>query len=399
MDYSTSTFEFSCDTEGLIFDLDSLYAHFESLTDSRKRRGLRHPLPVILVAMTLGKMAGEDKPKGIAEWARLRADLFIHAFDLKRKEMPHHNTYRRILQDVIELSEFAKAVEKILSALPEVGTSVHLTLDGKTVRGTIASGKTKGLHLLAVYIPGSGITLRQVAVDGKTNEIPVGVEVLNSLDLQGKIVTGDALHTQRQTSQQIVEAGGEYLWVVKENQERLKRDIELLFQPEVCAPGFSPAPKDFRQVQTINKGHGRIEKRTLTLSSLLAEETDWPFLAQVFKLEREVTTLQSTPLRFEVVYGVTSLTSKEANPAQVLELQRRQWAIESELHYRRDVTLGEDACRCKHYGMAQAMAILNNLVLALLLRGRQRNAAHAQRYYNAHPDRALALISRSPNRL
>ena len=376
-----------------------LYAHFESLTDSRKRRGLRHPLPVILVAMMLGKMAGEDKPKGIAEWARLRADLFIHAFDLKRKEMPHHNTYRRILQNVIELSEFARTVEKFLSSLPEVGTSVHLTMDGKTVRGTIATGETKGLHLLAIYIPGSGITLRQVEVDGKTNEIPVGVEVLKSLDLQGKIVTGDALHTQRKTSQQIVEAGGEYLWVVKENQERLKRDIELLFQPEVCVSGFSPAPKDFRQVQTINKGHGRIEKRTLTLSSLLAEETDWPFLAQVFKLEREVTTLQSTPLRFEVVYGVTSLTSKEANPARVLELQRRQWAIESELHYRRDVTLGEDACRCKHYGMAQAMAILNNLVLALLLRGRQRNAAHAQRYYNAHPDRALVLISRSPNRL
>jgi len=399
MDYSTSTFEFSCDTEGLIFDLDSLYAHFESLTDSRKRRGLRHPLPVILVAMMLGKMAGEDKPKGIAEWARLRADLFIHAFDLKRKEMPHHNTYRRILQNVIELSEFARTVEKFLSSLPEVGTSVHLTMDGKTVRGTIATGETKGLHLLAIYIPGSGITLRQVEVDGKTNEIPVGVEVLKSLDLQGKIVTGDALHTQRKTSQQIVEAGGEYLWVVKENQERLKRDIELLFQPEVCVSGFSPAPKDFRQVQTINKGHGRIERRTLTLSSLLAEETDWPFLAQVFKLEREVTTLQGNPIRSEVVYGVTSLTSDEANPAQVLKLQRRQWAIESELHYRRDVTLGEDACRCKHYGMAQVMAILNNLVLALLLRGRQRNAAHVQRYYNAHPDRALHLLSCSPTRL
>lgn len=399
MDYSTSAFEFSCDTEGLIFDLDSLYAHFATLTDKRDRRGLRHPLPVILVAMTLGKMAGEDKPKGIAEWARLRADLFIQAFGLKHKEMPHHNTYRRIFQNVIEVSEFASAVEQFLSSLPEVGNSVHLAMDGKTVRGTIAAGKTTGLHLLAVYIPGSGITLRQVEVDGKTNEIPVGIEVLKSLDLQGKIVTGDALHTQRQTSQQIVEAGGDYLWVVKENQERLKQAIELLFQPEVCVPGFSPAPNDFRQAQTVNKGHGRIEKRALTLSSLLAEETDWPFLAQVFKLEREATTLQGKPIWSEVVYGLTSLTTEEANPARVLELQRRHWAIESELHYRRDVTLGEDACRCQHRGMAQAMAILNNLVLALLLRGRQRNAAHAQRYYNAHPDRALDLISRSPNRL
>lgn len=399
MDYSTLDFEFSCDADGVIFDVDSLYAHFEALTDKRDRRGLRYPLPVILVALTLGKMSGEDKPKGIAEWARLRADLFIQAFKLKRNKMPHHNTYRRILQDGLELSEFAQSVDSFLSALPEVETSVHWTLDGKTVRGTIATGETKGLHLLAVYIPGSGITLRQVAVDGKTNEIPVGVEVLKSLDLQGKIVTGDALHTQRQTSQQIVEAGGEYLWIVKENQERLKQDIELLFQPEVCSPGFSPAPKDFRQTQTINKGHGRIEKRTLTVSSLLADETDWPYLSQVFKLEREATRLQGKPIWSEVVYGVTSLTSEEANPARILELQRRQWAIESELHYRRDVTLGENACRCKHYGMAQTMAILNNLVLALLLRGRQRNAAHAQRYYNAHPDRALDLISRSPNRL
>ena len=399
MDYSTFTFNLAGDAEGLIFDVGSLYARLLTLTDKRKRRGVRFPLAVILVAVILAKLAGQDKPQGIADWAKLRQGLFGQALGLKRVQIPHANTYRRVLQEVVEVQELSKVVEEFLTALPEVRRATHLTVDGKTVRGTIPAGETKGLHLLAVYLPGLGITLRQVEVAGKTNEIPVAHELLKGLDLQGKIVTGDALHTQRDTSGQIVEAGGDYLWLVKDNQAGLKQAIELVFAPQVCAPAFSPSPTDFRQAQTCNKGHGRIETRTLTTSSLLHGELTWPYLNQVFKLERTLASLQGQPVRSEIVYGLTSLPATEAGPERVLTLQREHWAIENELHDRRDVTLGEDACRVKDHGLAQVLATFNNLVVALLLRASHHNAAQAQRRFDAHPDTALNLLFRHPARL
>jgi predicted transposase YbfD/YdcC len=399
VDYSTFTFDLACDAEGLIFDVGSLYARLLTLTDRRKCRGLRYPLALILAAVILGKLAGQTKPKGIAEWAQLRKDLFVQAFGLRRDTMPHHNTYRRVLQTVVQRAELAGVVEDFLKSLPEVGVAVHLTLDGKTVRGTIAAGETKGLHLLAVYLPGTGITLHQVEVAGTTNEIPVAAEALKHLDLQGKIVTGDALHTQCETSRQIVEAGGDYLWLVKDNQSQLKQAVEWVFEPAVCAPGFSPAPTDFRTARTFDKGNGRIETRTLTTNSLLHGEWDWPYLNQVFRLERRATSLTGRLLRAETVYGLTSLPAAEAGPERLLALQRAHWAIESELHYRRDVTLGEDACRVKHWGLAHVLAILNNLVVALLSRGGNSNAPQAQRRFDAHPDWALNLLFRAPDRL
>ena len=175
--------------------------------------------------------------------------------------------------------------------------------------------------------------------------------------------------------------------------------FEWVFEPAQCAPGHSPAPTDFRAVQQVDKGHGRIEKRTLTVSSLLAETSDWPGLAQVFKLQYFATTLHGELLWSEVVYGLTSLAASEASPADLLKVRRQEWAIESQLHYRRNVTLGEDACRCKHTQLAQAFATLNKLVLALLLRNQSTNAAQAQRYYAAHPDHALNLLLRAPFRL
>lgn len=104
-------------------------------------------------------------------------------------------------------------------------------------------------------------------------------------------------------------------------------------------------------------------------------------------------------LRDEVVYGLASLTIAEADPRRLMTLQRQHWAMESQLHYCRDASLGEDVRRCQHRPMAQDLAILNNLVIVLLLRNRQLNASQAQRYYAAHPDHVLNLLLRSPARL
>lgn len=104
------------------------------------------------------------------------------------------------------------------------------------------------------------------------------------LDLQGRIVSGDAFFAQRELSALIVQAGGNYVWTMKDNQPRWREDIEQLFQPGVHVKRFGPAPNGFRTVKTVTKKHRRLEKRTLIASSLLTETSDWPGLAQVFQL-------------------------------------------------------------------------------------------------------------------
>lgn len=397
MDYSTLARNWPHDADGILIDIHSLYARFVRLVDRRGRHGRRYELALILVAIVLAKLAGEDKPSGIADWARTRQELFSEVFALKRAVMPSHNTYRRVLQRGLSLAELEQAVSAYLQSWPGVGSSVQITLDGKTVRGTIAFGETRGLHLLAAYLPGAGIVLFQVAVDLKTNEITAAPRVLKMLDLQGKIVTGDAMFAQRALSLLIVQAGGDYVWTVKDNQSRLKQDIEQLFAGDhECVPGFSPAPTDFRTASTTNSGHGRIEKRTLTTSSLLQETCDWPGAQQVFTLARDTNLVARGLKRAEVVYGITSLSATEADPKRLLEIVRTHWAIENGLHYRRDVTLKEDAGQTQDWTVAHALAILNNLVLALLLRGGPTNAAQARRHYAAHPDHALQLLFSAP---
>jgi predicted transposase YbfD/YdcC len=295
------------------------------------------------------------------------------------------------------VAEWEQLAQAYQTALPQAGTPVQICLDGKTVRGTLAAGDRRGLHLLAAYWPGTGVVLCQVAVDPRSNEIGTAPQVLEVLDLQGKTITGDAMYAQRELSLQIGQAGGAYVWTVKDNQPTLRADIEKLFEPDVSVvKGFSAGPTDYQTAQTINKGHGRIETRRITVTSQLQESSDWPYLAQVFRLERETQLVAQGTTRGEIVYGMTSLTAAEAPPARLLELVRRHWCVENELHYRRDVTFQEDATRFKAWAGAQVLAVINNLVLAVLVRTGHTSIPQARRHYAAHPDEALKCVLSAP---
>ena len=280
---------------------------------------------------------------------------------------PSVNTYRRVLANAIDIEEFEQVVREFFAGLPHAGQSIVIALDGKALRGTIPAGQTHGRHLLAAYLPAEGWVLYQVEVVNKENEISAAPRILKSLDLRGKVVTGDAMFAQRDFSRQIVEAGGDYVWTVKDNQSTLRQDIALLFQPEQTVKGFSPALKEFRTTQTIEKGHGREERRLLTASTELTGYLDWPTAAQVFKLERHIKRTADGKTSTEVVYGITSLTANEASPARLLELNRSHWGIENGLHYRRDETLREDWCHLKGGQAPRAMAVINNLIVGLVL--------------------------------
>jgi predicted transposase YbfD/YdcC len=393
--YSAPNFDVNLDPTGFVIDLDSLYTALARLKDSRHARGIRYSLVTILVCIVLAKLAGEDYLAGIAEWVAKRKKPLREMLHWANPRAAHRTTYSRILGRVIEIAEFEQVVRDYFANQANAGESVLLNLDGKTLRGTIPAGQTRGVHLLAAYLPEEGWVLAQVKVESKENEIPASARLLKALDLQGKIITGDALLAQRDLSRQIVEAQGDYVWTLKENQPQMCEDLATLFAGEKTVKGFSPATKDFRTAETVEKAHGRIERRTLTASGELKGYGDWPYAEQVFKLERHFTRVADGQVMHEVVYGVTSLTAREANAARLLELVRGHWGIENRLHYRRDQTMREDWYHVRMGTAPQAMAVINNLVLGLIDQQDFRSVPEARRHYAANLDQALDLILKS----
>ncbi len=381
-----------CNT-GKVMDISSIYASFEKLVDQRKARGKRYSLATVLLGLFLAKLCGEDKPSGIAEWVKHREKWITKLLGLKREQMPHHNTYRRILAQGIQEEDLEQMVREHYRYQGQLGYHVVVAMDGKALRGTIDTPTENGLYLLAVFLPEEGITLAQMAIPDKQNEISAAPKLLEWVDLRNKVVIGDALHTQRQVSIQIGTAGGHYLWTVKGNQPQLLQDIQDWFDPEVkLLPGMGCPPKDFRSATLVNKQHGRTEVRTLTTSSQLNDFIAWPFVQQVFRLERHITIQKTGKIRHEVVHGITSLSAEQAGPEQLLVMLRSYWQIENGLHYRRDVTLHEDATRWKSHAAAHNMATINNLVLALITKANFHLVPPARRFFDAHPDHALSLI-------
>ena len=378
---------------GKVINLVSLYTRFQGVQDTRKSRGKRYALATILVGMFLAKLCGEDKPSGIAEWVKLREKWLTRMLGLKRERMPNHNTYRRVLADVIDEDEFEALATEHFKHSGEAGYHVVVSMDGKMVRGTIDTEVSDGLCLLAVYLPGEGVTLAQVAIENKQNEISAAPNLLSCIDLRNKVVIGDALHTQRQISIQIGTANGNYLWVVKGNQPQLLQDLQDWFDTTIpLLPGMGCPPKDFCSATITSKGHGRLEVRTLTTSRQLNDFLDWPFLQQVFKLERSITVQKTGQTRHEIVYGITSLSAEQASPGQLLNMLRSYWGIENGLHYRRDVTLREDQTRFTKDSAAHIMSIINNIVLGLIAKAGYHSVPSARRNFTANLEDALALL-------
>jgi predicted transposase YbfD/YdcC len=313
--------------------------------------------------------------------------------------MPHPSTWSRVFGGAIDIAALELQLGNFFQHLhrsaevPARG-SIILAVDGKTLRGTIPAGQTRGVHLVAAYLPETGVVLAQLTVDRKENEIVVVPTLLAQLQVAGMVVVGDAMQTQRQLSIQIVEAGGDYLWFVKDNQPTLYADIERLFTPVPALPGTSEEPTDFTTAQQIDAAHGRLEERRITVSSWLQDYSDWPYLAQVFKLERTIWRM-GKPIR-EIRYGVTSLPATIADAKRLLVIARAEWGIENGLHYRRDVSLAEDASRLRRGTGPQVMAALNNAVIGLVLTSGERNLAAAQRRFAFQFDRYLARLLPHP---
>jgi predicted transposase YbfD/YdcC len=358
------------------------------IPDFRSNQGKRHPLVAILALVCSALLCGYRSYTAIAEWGRNYGARLTHALGFPRRP-PCAATLHTVLRGVdrakleANLGAWAEGLLAATPASPDAAEGI--AVDGKTLRGSQKQG-APGAHLLSALSHRLGLTLVQYAVADKTNEIPVVMEVLRQVVLEGRVVTMDALLTQRQIAQQIVETGGDYVMVVKDNQPQLREDIATVF-------ALPPIVGETRAVaEMVDSGHGRIEQRRLETSDVLVGYSDWPGLAQVFQLERQVVSKKTGEVREEVVMGVTSLAPERAAAAHLLALVRSHWHIENKSHWVRDVTFDEDRSQVRCGNIPQVMAALRNTVIGLTRWAGDTNIAAACRRFAAQPALALGLM-------
>lgn len=407
MECNTILAEMQVSAEAGTVVVESLYEAMKRVKDQRSRRGKRYSAAVVLTLLVLAKLAGQVKLKGIAEWVGWQAETFAQRLPLYRGEVPCANTYRYVSDhiDVAELNTvlgeyFAALTSKPVSAewsreqaveesVTASGERTHLALDGKSLRGTRRSGEASKatVHTVGLYNVTGNFMWQQQSLVGKGQERKAALSLIEPLAFDGSVVSADALHTQPKWAQAILARGGDYLLIAKGNQSELRAAIALLFsQP--------PRPRLFPEgeAHTVDKAHGRLEVRHLRVSRELGEylAPRWPQVAQVFQIERTITRQGKTT--HERVYGLTSLNPQQTSPAQLLALVRQHWHIENRSHWRRDVTLGEDACRVTVGQVPQVLAALNNCVLAIVDFLHLPNLAAATRFFCARPAKALDLF-------
>ena len=379
---------------------NSLYEALQTLPDRRRGQGKRYSLPVLLCLLCLAKMAGQTTLKGATEWVRLRASLLATSFGLKRMDMPCQMTYVRILEaiDAQVLNDLLaafftrwEAQERCENEPSRLQTQqghrehAHVAIDGKAIRAT--SKEAQPVHQLSAYDVKTGVVLFQVNVQEKQNEISALKPLLTPAFITGRIFTLDAMHTQTELCAKVDRFGGSYLLVAKDNQPTLVADLVAFFDDP-------PWDWHYDQAETWDKAHGRLEHRRILCSPDLNDwfASRWVGVAQVFQLERTTTFLKSGAQRHQIIYGISNLSVSNAPAERMLQLNREHWGIENRLHWRRDVTLGEDGCQTRTGAAPGILARLNSAILSLMDRLGVQNVARQARFFDAHVEQAVQTL-------
>lgn len=380
---------------------DTLLAAFAQLPDPRRAASIVYPLASLLAVTVSGLLANQHSVLAIAQWAARQGDPILVPLGLAAGQTPCQSTLQRVFAK-LDSAAVSTALSAALAAHVPAARgrgSQGIAIDGKAQRGRLQfepGGCT--VHALSAVLHTSGIVLAQepitVAGDKAEAELTVAPALLERIDWHGRVLTGDALFCQRRLCQQVLAAAGDYLLLVKENQPTLLGDITWLFAP----PSEREAPLplvDQRLARTVERGHGRTnDTRVLTATTDLVGYSDWPGLAQVFRLER--TWHEDGSEKQAVHYGITSLPPDIAGPERLLALKRDHWQIETGLHYVKDVTLGEDRSLV-HVGQGPlVMAMLRDTVISLIRRSGWRMIASRLRYLADRPADAVALVVQPP---
>jgi predicted transposase YbfD/YdcC len=340
----------------------ALVERLETIADPRRQgENLKHRLVDIIILGFCGVLAGCDDFVEIAEWAKVN-EVFFRSFLALPHGIPAHDTFTRVFAMLTAATLQAVLLPWLLERRGLPGDWIHL--DGKTMRQTGRSTpKLKALHVVSAWAGQTGLTLGQVAVDAKANEITALPQLLELLDLRDKIVTMDAMGCQKELAKTIVAGGGDYILAVKDNQPTLHAEIRAAF-----ATAATPPARSSRLYSTEDHGHGREEQRTVQVlpahSSLSAVQCAvWLGVLTIVMVTRVVWCEATGVESLEVRYFLSSLPP---NARRIGTAIRGHWSIENGLHWVLDVVFREDARRLYDRTAAENVAFLNRLALSLL---------------------------------
>ena len=352
--------------------LSQLFAH---VPDPRKARGKRHPLPVILALAVAAVASGARSVYAITEHATDVGSELLRALGVGHS-VPSEATLRRVIETLdAEVFSLICGAWLRLRATTSAGRLV-IALDGKTVRGARESD-ARAPHLVAAFTHGDGLTLAQTQVDAKTNEIPAAQHLLGLMDLEGVVVTMDAIHTQTTTATQVIDQQGDYVLTVKSNQPRLHQAMKAL------------PWRDIPSVSQVEVSHGRRVRRTTQAVSAPAW-IEFPGAQQIVKVRRTRTIDGKKTI--EVVYLISSIPMRDAQPEVIASWIQSHWHIENRLHWVRDVTFDEDRQHLRTGTGPAMMAALRNLAISLHRLTGATNIAKALRHTARNVRRAIKLL-------
>lgn len=331
--------------------------YFGIIDDDRCEVNVWHPLVAILKLCLIATLCGVDELDKIIDYGKNKKEFLKEEFEIE--DIPSKSTITRV---------FAMVDSKMLGLsitciLRHIISSDHeqIMLDGKAIRSTDAIKAIEKMMNIVTAYTDTGVSIGQKTVDSKSNEIPAVRELIEMLDIEGKVLTMDAMHCQKETVEKIIDNKGDYVVQLKANQGTFHEDVYAMFDDEY----MDEADKDceYEIFSTIEKSHGRIEKRTCYVLNEIAFFTnyisEWKGLKKIFAVKRELE--RDGKITKEIS---CYLSSKNTSAEKLLSYTRNHWKIES-MHHILDVSFDEDNCRLYSQRAQENMNIFRKFAISI----------------------------------
>ena len=379
--------------------IPSLAAYLAQIPECRAARGTQHALLALLLLICVAMLCGARGQSASADWGKHHGRPWLRRLGFTRDRAPSQPTLRRLFQRIPHQTVEAalgRGAEQALRGCPAAAGALEgIAVDGKTLRGSKRQGAVDA-HLLSAFSQRRGVVLGHGPAGtrgpDKTNASGAASAFLLTLVRDGRVVTADALRTQREVARTLLDSGGDDLLVVKANQPTLHA---------ASATAFAPAAGDCGLVgsaRTVGQHRDRLASRRRRASTALVGYSDWPGLQQVLRIERRVThKATGRLLRQEIAYAVTSCPPQRATPAQRLHLWRGHWSIENRLHSIRDVTCDADRATVRASRAPQVMAAFRNAAIGLIHALGSTQVAATCRLFLAQPLAAFLALGTQPD--
>ena len=353
------------DQDSSIAFRNSLKEHFGDLTDYRRQGSIRYGLIDILFITMCAVISGANDLKAVAMYAQRKQRWLVTILELT-EGIPSYTTFWTIfalLSPTALEQSFVQWVQSKLKARNESADDRNVSIDGKAQRGTTKKGKPHSfVHIVSAWATAHQLTLGQLKVDGKSNEITAIPQLLDMIDVEGATITIDAMGCQTAIAEKIVDKGGDYILALKGNQGHLSDEIENYFTQ---AEHVDFEGVIFDGLGSKNHAHGRIEKREIYITEdidWLLQKDDWKNFKTIIMIKSERTIL-AQPTSIERRYYISSLPANALRAANAI---RGHWGIENQAHWILDVAFREDEQNANAGNIAENMSMIRRLSLNLL---------------------------------